>query len=547
MLLAETSSARASTRSAGTSALRALRRLQVPPAASLSEATIIRIAQLVGAARGDRRPLLRREGAAHRQGEEHPTRHGTGSARGRGAGRARRSVRHLPKASPGSCCAPARQRQPPGGTADRGTLPVFENYVKGLLAETTSSQVRPRFQPRPGYDAARVALWQVHPARATARGRCPRLPACPPRRVCHAAPVPRRAVADPPAAVRRGLRAPGRCSPRRRAPRCSTTWASCSRATARRRRPAGRLPTSVGRPKSTSERLGLRVQSRLRLLVRARPAGRGLLAERGGASKPRRRRGALRARGGAAGDRRASKRSASGSWRAGCHRPTRSGSAVRARRASPCRGGWRGYARTSIRPALARGPALAPAERKDQRNWRPSTLDRARRLSAQQQDREAAVELRRSLYLAPTRRRRTCCSGGFHLRAGRLREALEACTISIWGRRRRRRTRCAARPTWRGRTTRPPGPTPSGPCPSILRSPEALALDEEAAAAAASIFGIIRPAGDSIPSVRGGRAPVGPGPAGAAVVSPDRGSVGLRCGPQVTPRSRSSTRPSSTP
>ncbi len=57
---------------------------------------------------------------------------------------------------------------PPTHTAkDYAPLPAFENYIKGLIAETSAGQVRflqAALKSYPDYDAARVALWQVYNA-----------------------------------------------------------------------------------------------------------------------------------------------------------------------------------------------------------------------------------------------------------------------------------------------------------------------------------------------------------------------------------------------
>lgn len=59
-------------------------------------------------------------------------------------------------------------------------------------------------------------------------------------------------------------------------------------------------------------------------------------------------------------------------------------------------------------------------------------LDRGRRLAADDQDREAEAELRRALYLAPYDPEAHLLLGRIYLRAGRLREAIDAVKISLW-------------------------------------------------------------------------------------------------------------------
>jgi tetratricopeptide (TPR) repeat protein len=53
----------------------------------------------------------------------------------------------------------------PAITKDRPALPVFENYVKGLVATATPAKIgylEAALKLDPAYDRARLALWQVH-------------------------------------------------------------------------------------------------------------------------------------------------------------------------------------------------------------------------------------------------------------------------------------------------------------------------------------------------------------------------------------------------
>jgi len=53
----------------------------------------------------------------------------------------------------------------PAATKDRPSLPVFENYVKGLVATATPAKIgylEAALKLDPAYDRARLALWQVH-------------------------------------------------------------------------------------------------------------------------------------------------------------------------------------------------------------------------------------------------------------------------------------------------------------------------------------------------------------------------------------------------
>lgn len=76
--------------------------------------------------------------------------------------------------------------------------------------------------------------------------------------------------------------------------------------------------------------------------------------------------------------------------------------------------------------------ALAPNEQKDQADLAAFHADRGRRMFEQQQDVEAIKELRQSLYLLPYRADVHLLLGRIYLRAGRLAEATEALKIAIW-------------------------------------------------------------------------------------------------------------------
>lgn len=72
-----------------------------------------------------------------------------------------------------------------------------------------------------------------------------------------------------------------------------------------------------------------------------------------------------------------------------------------------------------------------PAQR-EQQELSSFHLDRGRRLFDQQQDREAALELRRAIYLSPYLPEAHLLLGRILQRAGRLPEAIDAFRISIW-------------------------------------------------------------------------------------------------------------------
>lgn len=75
---------------------------------------------------------------------------------------------------------------------------------------------------------------------------------------------------------------------------------------------------------------------------------------------------------------------------------------------------------------------LVEAEQRDQRELATFYLDRGRRLLQAERDEEAIGELRRAIYLAPYQSESHLLLGRLYLRAGRTTEAIEALKISIW-------------------------------------------------------------------------------------------------------------------
>lgn len=76
--------------------------------------------------------------------------------------------------------------------------------------------------------------------------------------------------------------------------------------------------------------------------------------------------------------------------------------------------------------------ALLASEQREQREVAQFHLDRGRRLTEQGQDREAIAELRRSVYLAPYQTEAHLLLGRLYLRNGRIAESIDALTISLW-------------------------------------------------------------------------------------------------------------------
>jgi tetratricopeptide (TPR) repeat protein/TolB-like protein len=76
--------------------------------------------------------------------------------------------------------------------------------------------------------------------------------------------------------------------------------------------------------------------------------------------------------------------------------------------------------------------ALLAVEQREQRELAAFHLDRGRRFFDQGQDREAITELRRSLYLSPYQADALLLLGRLYLRTHRGTDAIEALTISLW-------------------------------------------------------------------------------------------------------------------
>ena len=76
--------------------------------------------------------------------------------------------------------------------------------------------------------------------------------------------------------------------------------------------------------------------------------------------------------------------------------------------------------------------ALEMVGLRQQRELASFYLDRGRRLSEQENDRDAESELTRALYLAPYDAEAHLLLGRSYLRTGRLREAIDAFKVSIW-------------------------------------------------------------------------------------------------------------------
>lgn len=76
--------------------------------------------------------------------------------------------------------------------------------------------------------------------------------------------------------------------------------------------------------------------------------------------------------------------------------------------------------------------AIVNSAQREQRDLAAFHLERGRRLFEREQDREAMIELRRAVYLLPYEAAAHLLIGRIHLRAGRPAEAVDALKISIW-------------------------------------------------------------------------------------------------------------------
>jgi tetratricopeptide (TPR) repeat protein len=76
--------------------------------------------------------------------------------------------------------------------------------------------------------------------------------------------------------------------------------------------------------------------------------------------------------------------------------------------------------------------ALATGNQRDQQELGRFYLDRARRLYEQEHDRDALDEIRRTLFLSPYQADAHLLLARIYLRGGRVREAIDALHISIW-------------------------------------------------------------------------------------------------------------------
>ena len=142
----------------------AFERLQVPPAAVLTDATVIRLGQLVGASEvvvgslqleGDALVVKARTIALDAARVRH-------NAIERGPARGAVSDVRADGPSAGS---PDRRAASDEVERQHPPIAVFESYIKGLLADTPKTAITyltAALDAQPGFDRARLALWDVY-------------------------------------------------------------------------------------------------------------------------------------------------------------------------------------------------------------------------------------------------------------------------------------------------------------------------------------------------------------------------------------------------
>jgi tetratricopeptide (TPR) repeat protein len=166
VLLAERLRARGAEAIGRDDRLQAFARLQVPPVAALSHGTVIRVGQLLAASsvvigsmslQGDDVVVVRAQSIRLDTGHLQDEIEERGSLRDLFAIFDRVAGRLSPSA-PGVPATPS--------TAGAQLTPAaFENYIKGLLADSPEAQIsflQKALSLAPGYDRARLALWRVY-------------------------------------------------------------------------------------------------------------------------------------------------------------------------------------------------------------------------------------------------------------------------------------------------------------------------------------------------------------------------------------------------
>ena len=416
--------------------LRAFEQFHVPPVATLSDATIIRVGQVVGAEQvvvgafdlKDDTLTVRARAIRLDTGRMFPEIAESGPLNDLFGVYARVARRLVPDST---VSTEQMERGHP-------SLPAFEQYVKGVLAENPATQaffLKEALRLAPDFQRARLSLWTVYTEQAEHQ---------------QAFNIARQVPADHPlsrqarflAAISlmnlgRNADAFGRADgSESREARCGAAQRHRRRAAAPAgridRRRAGRLVLQAGGCRQP-ERSRPLLQPRIRLLAGARHAERGRLAAGGRAAQPRRRCGALRAGSGAAvvGER-GGGAAGEGSREAAVVDVCRLGSEAARRQRRP-----RAVSSASRCSSMPRARRAWKT-----RSWRPSSAISAswpRSISIPaagcfqaERDAEAIAELRRAIYLSPYDREAHLLLGRLYLRDGRVQDAIDELKISIW-------------------------------------------------------------------------------------------------------------------
>ena len=158
----------------------AFERLQVPEAATLTDATVIRIAQLIGASDVIVGALQEENGVLVVRARSIALDAGRVAIdlaeRGELFGVFERIAARVVPALKLNTTVPAATR-----AATQPPLAVFENYVKGLMAQTPTTAVRfleAALASQPGFDRAKLALWDVYSDQGDAARAWPRWSPC---------------------------------------------------------------------------------------------------------------------------------------------------------------------------------------------------------------------------------------------------------------------------------------------------------------------------------------------------------------------------------
>src|SRR4051812_13880595 len=141
----------------------AFERLQVPPVATLTDATVIRIGQIVGADQVV-------TGSLQLEGDDLVVHARRVELESGGFGsdvpdRGPLAVLYPPFERAARRIMPASSRTTAGTAREQPPVAAFENYIKGVLAETPATGINylhAALAIQPSYDRARLALWDIY-------------------------------------------------------------------------------------------------------------------------------------------------------------------------------------------------------------------------------------------------------------------------------------------------------------------------------------------------------------------------------------------------